>query len=209
MAAVAVAAAGCATGPRPHFADDTGSAALLGGNPGSPSGDAAADGVLALLEGANANSFTATYHITRKLGPNETDATVVQDGDRRAITVGDVRFLHTTADETCSVSANTCEPGTLDARISDYSIGSAFWSGGPARALRVTMTRRSGPPVASTQTVGGQSAQCVDVPVGAGVEHYCATDAGPVARWDTAAVKVELTAFSPTADDSVFAPTAG
>jgi hypothetical protein len=30
-----------------------------------------------------------------------------------------------------------------------------------------------------------------------------------VARWDTAAVKVELTDFSPTADDSVFAPTAG
>jgi hypothetical protein len=180
--------------------------ALLGGNAGTPSGDAGADSVLRLLEGNPASDFTASYHITRKLGPNETDATVVQDGADRSITVGDVRFVHTTDDQTCSVSAQTCAPGTLDARISDYSIGSSFWAAGPARALRVALTRRSGPPVASTQTVGGQSAQCVDVPVGAGVEHYCATPQGPVARWDTAAVGVELTAFAPDADANAFAP---
>jgi len=83
-------------------------------------------------------------------------------------------------------------------------VGSAFWAGGPARALRVALTRRSGPPVASTQDVAGQSAQCVDVPVGAGVEHYCASSLGPVARWDTAAVAVELTGLSPAADPTAF-----
>ncbi len=200
-----LAVAGCATGPRPTLQkSDAGVGADLGGATGTPSGDAGADGVLSLLEGVAATHFTATYHITRKLGPEETDATVVQDGASRSITVGDVRFLHTDADETCSVSSASCEPGTLDARISDYSIGSAFWSASPARALRVAMTRRSGPPVASTQTVAGQSAQCVDVPVGAGVEHYCATTLGPVARWDTAAVAVELTGITESSDAAAF-----
>jgi hypothetical protein len=60
--------------------------------------------------------------------------------------------------------------------------------------------------VASTQTVGGATAQCVDVPVGAGVEHYCATQQGPLARWDTAAVSVELTTMTANADPNAFAP---
>ena len=121
-----------------------------------------------------------------------------------SVTVGDVRFLHTEQDATCVLSTRVCEPGVQDARISDYSIGSAFWADGPARALRVAMTRRAGAPVASTQTIAGQDAQCVDVPVGAGVEHYCATPAGPVARWDTAAVNVELTGFNREPDQSAF-----
>jgi hypothetical protein len=202
LIAVAAVAVACATGPRPHFAED---AAALGGEPGTPSGDAGADRVLGLLEAVGDGPFTATYHITRKLGPNETNAMVVQDGDKRSITVGDVRFLHTDQDVTCVISRKACEPGTLDARISDYSVGSAFWASGPARALRVALTRRSGPSVPSTQTVAGQEAQCVDVPVGAGVEHYCATPGGPVARWDTAAVAVELTGFADSAELDAFA----
>lgn len=201
LTALVVAAAGCALGPRPHLTE---AAAALGGAPGTPSGDAGADRVLALLESDTTEPFTATYQVTRKLGPNTTTATVVQDGDRRSVTVGDVRFLHTEQDATCVLSTRVCEPGVQDARISDYSIGSAFWADGPARALRVAMTRRAGAPVASTQTIAGQDAQCVDVPVGAGVEHYCATPAGPVARWDTAAVNVELTGFNREPDQSAF-----
>jgi hypothetical protein len=203
MAVVATSAllTSCFTGSRPHLNDAD---STLGGRPGTPSGDAGADTVLGLLEGTAGAQFTATYRIVRKLGPNETNATVVQDGDTRSVTVGDIRFLHTSTDQTCSISADACEPGTLDARISDYSVGSAFWAGGPARALRVAMTRRSGPPVASTQTVGGQTAQCVDVPVGPGVEHYCVTPLGPVARWDTAALTVELTTMTNTPDATAF-----
>jgi hypothetical protein len=198
--AVVVVLTGCVTGQRPTLQQQPASSDDLGGAPGTPSGDAGADGVLSRLEGTAGATFTATYHITRKLGPQETDATVVQQGDSRSITVGDVRFLHTKQDLTCSMKDDACEPGTLDARISDYSVGSAFWAGGPARALRVALTRRSGPPVASTQSVAGQDVQCVDVPVGAGVEHYCATTLGPIARWDTAAVAVELTGLTPTPD---------
>jgi hypothetical protein len=198
---VVLAAAGCALGPRPHLTEE---AAALGGAPGTPTGDAGADQVLALLEEVGDGPFTASYQVTRKLGPNVTTAAVVQDGDRRSITVGDIRFLHTDHDVTCTLSTKTCEPGVQDARISDYSIGSTFWAGGPARALRVAMTRRAGAPVASTQNIAGVDAQCVDVPVGAGVEHYCATPAGPIARWDTAAVTVELTGFAGTSDENAF-----
>jgi hypothetical protein len=193
--------AGCALGPRPHLTEE---AAALGGAPGTPSGDAAADRVLGLLEAVGDGPFTATYQVTRKLGPNVTSGTVVQDGDRRSVTVGDVRFLHTEQDATCILSTKACEPGIQDARISDYSIGSAFWAEAPARALRVSMTRRAGAPVASTQTIAGQESKCADVPVGTGVEHYCATAAGPIARWDTAAVNVELTAFDGTPDPNAF-----
>jgi hypothetical protein len=201
LAALVVAVTGCALGPRPHLTEP---AAALGGAPGTPSGDAGADRVLALLEGVSTDPFTASYQVTRKLGPNVTTATVVQDGDRRSTTVGDVRFLHTEQDATCVLSTKVCEPGIQDARISDYSIGSAFWADGPARALRVAMTRRNGASVASTQTIAGQEAQCVDVPVGAGVEHYCATPTGPIARWDTAAINVELTGFDTATDESAF-----
>ena len=201
LVVLVTAAAGCALGPRPHLTEP---AAALGGAPGTPSGDAGADRVLALLEAVSNEPFTATYQVTRKLGPNVTTATVVQDGDRRSITVGDVRFLHTDHDATCVLSTRVCEPGVQDARISDYSIGSAFWADGPARALRVAMTRRAGPPVASTQPIAGVDAQCVDVPVGAGVEHYCATPVGAVARWDTAAVDVELSTFAAAPDQSAF-----
>ena len=96
--AAVLAVAGCATGPRPTLEKPAGASSDLGGAPGTPSGDAGADGVLSLLEGTDGATFTATYHITRKLGPQETDATVVQAGDTRSITVGDVRFLHTTQD---------------------------------------------------------------------------------------------------------------
>jgi hypothetical protein len=41
------------------------------------------------------------------------------------------------------------------------------------------------------------------------VEHYCATALGPIARWDTAAVAVELTGLSPTPDTTAFTAPGG
>jgi hypothetical protein len=199
---VVVLAAACATGQRPHFEDEQQN--MVGGAPGATTGDPATDKVLALLEGNSAPSFTATYAVTRKLGPNQTTGTVVKDGSAISITVGDVRFLSGAKTETCSVSGRTCEDGTLDARISDYSIGSTFWAGAPARALRVAASRRAGPTVASTQTIAGTAATCVDVPVGAGVEHYCAVPQGAIAKWDTAAVSVDLTGLTTTTDPAAF-----
>lgn len=181
---------------------------LMGGPVGSPVGDAGVDAVLALLEGTEGvdGPFTARYQVTRKLGPNTTDATVVRSDGTTSVTVGDIRFFDADRDLTCRLSTETCENGILDARISDYSVGSAFWGTGPARALRVAYTRRSGEPSPSSLEVGGRPATCVDVPVGPGVERYCASDLGPVALWDTAGLEVRLTSLQDAADGAALTP---
>jgi hypothetical protein len=195
-----VVATGCMTGERPSLGEPV----ALGGATGTPTGNDAVDAVLAQLERADHPSFTAGYAITRKLGPNSTDGLVVQDDAATSITVGDVRFLLGEDDATCNLSDGHCEAGTLDARISDYSIGSSFYAGAPARALRIAFERRSGEPEASEVSIAGVNAVCVKVPVGPGAETYCASPLGPVARWDTAAVSVELTNLADVADQSAF-----
>jgi hypothetical protein len=200
--ATLVAVTGCATGPRPTLSDDT----PLGGAAGEPVGDAAVDAVLTRLEGAPATPFTARYALLRRLGPLEASGTVVADGATVSTTVGDVRFVSGDDARTCRVSTGSCEDGLLDQRISDTGVGSAFWAGGPARALRVSFLRRSGPPAPSSTLLAGRTVQCVDVPVGPGVETYCAADEGVVALWDTADKRVELTELTGTADPAAFTP---
>jgi hypothetical protein len=199
LAATAVLA-GCVTGERPRLGDPV----PVGGQEGVPTGDAGVDLVLSRLESSARPTFTAAYEITRKLGPNTTTGLVSQEGDATSVTVGDVRFLLGAEDATCSLTDHLCEPGTLEARTSDYSVGSAFYAGGPARALRVAYDRRNGEPRPSDALIAGVDADCVTVPVGPGAEVYCATAEGPIARWDTAAVHVELTNFQPTSDPSAF-----
>lgn len=206
-AGVLALAAGCSSGSRssPVTATTAAPGTALGGAAGTPSGNAAVDAVLQKLEMSRRPPFTATYGITRKLGPLSTAATVVHDGTATAITVGDVRFLPGDDPVTCSLSQQTCEPGLRDARISDYSVASGFYAAAPARALRVAYSRSSADPAGSTQTVGGAAATCVVVPIGGGSETYCATDQGVVARWDTAAIEVELEAIQASADPAAFA----
>jgi hypothetical protein len=203
--AAATALTGCVTGERPKVGAPT----SLGGAVGQSTGNALVDRVLQRLETAELPPFTARYRITRKFGSNSTDGTVAHDGSATAITVGDVRFVEGPKQVTCSLTHQTCEDGTLDARISDYSVSSSFYDAGPARALRVAYTRRSGEPTWSDQTIGGVAAGCVTVPVGTGSEIYCATEKGPLAKWDTAAIDVVLTGFQDTPDQSAFAVPGG
>lgn len=193
--------AACATGERPSLGPvDT----VLGGETGATVGDPAVDPVLSLLESGGPGEFSAAYTVVRKLGPNTTTAQVVRQGEVTSVTVGDVRFLDADEDLTCSIAAGVCEAGILEARISDYSVGSSFWAASPARALRVAHARRSGEPVATTMDIGGLTATCVDIPVGPGTERYCASPTGPVAFWDTAATQVSLTAYQDTPDQTAF-----
>ncbi len=145
---LALVTTACMTGERPTLGEPV----ALGGQAGTPTGNVAVDTVLQQLERTDQPTFTAGYDITRKLGPNSTDGLVVQDEDDTSITVGDVRFLQGTESSTCDLSEQTCEEGTLDARISDYSVGSGFYADAPARALRVAFERRSGEPTASQAT---------------------------------------------------------
>jgi hypothetical protein len=176
----------------------------LGGELGKPTGVDAVDAVLQRLEGLTQDVFTATYAVTRKLGAETANAEVAKNATATSVTIGFVRYLVSDVSKTCNLNESSCEGGIIDARTSNLGIGAAFWRDNPARALRVTTARRSGPPVASTATIGGQQANCVAVPVGQGVETYCALAAGAVARWDTAYVTVDLASFEPTADEQAF-----
>jgi hypothetical protein len=193
--------AACGTGERPTL----GATVVVGGGAGTPVGDVATDTVLNRLENVAGHTFTATYSLLRKFGNNETTATVVEDGDQVSVTVGDVRFVLGARTVTCSLAKGHCEDGTLDARISDYSLPSNFYATSPARALRVAFARKTADTIASDRTVAGAAATCVEIPLGGGSEHYCATSVGTVALWDTAATHVELTGLTDTADASAFA----
>ena len=199
------------SGPRSSLAAGTaGTVPLPGGATGSTTGEPTVDAVLNLLERPLATSFTVEYTIDRKLGAITAGATVAHGPLATSVTVRNVRFLlDDTSPRTCDLTARSCEDTVVDARVSDLGIGARFWRDSPARALRVTAARRSGPPAASTPMVGGQPATCVDVPVGAGVERYCALASGVIARWDTAYVDIEATSTRPTFDQEAFATLTG
>ena len=104
-----------------------------------------------------AATFTATYHIERKLGPNNTNGTVVKDGTELSVTVATSGSSPGARSDVLAL-ARDVRGRHPRRRISNYSIGSAFWASAPARALRVAMSRRSGPAVPSTQRIGNVQA---------------------------------------------------
>ena len=208
---LAIGVLNACSGPRSSIAAGTAAIVLLpGGAAGTTTGEPTVDAVLALLEGPLATSFTVEYTIDRKLGAITAGATVAHGPLATSVTVRNVRFLlDETSPRTCDLTARSCEDTVVDARVSDLGIGAHFWRDSPARALRVTTARRSGSPTASTPTIGGQPATCVDIPVGSGVERYCALTTGAIARWDTAYVDIEATITRPTFDQEAFVTPTG
>ena len=202
MLALAVTAVTACSGTRGTLA--TKAAAVTGGDTGTPVGDAAVDAVLGDLETPLSTSFTATYAITRKLGATRATAVVSRGPLATSVTIGDVRYVSGDVDHTCLLAARTCEDTLNEARISDLGLSSTFWRDAPARALRVTYGRRAAPAAAGAETIAGQAAQCASVPVGTGTERYCALATGSLARWDTAYVTVELTAWEPSLRQEAF-----
>jgi hypothetical protein len=199
-AAVIIGLSGCFTGERPTLADGP-----------VMTGDAAVDAVLQRLDATRTSTFTAGYDVLTRFGDKTTAATVVQAGPaRRSITVGHVRFIVEGADiGTCDLDAKTCST-TLDAaRISDTQLAPDFYATSAAIRLRRDSSERIGPTVASTATIAGQQATCVAVPVTARTETYCALDGGPLARLDAGDLRIEMTSWSATPDDSTFAGSSG
>jgi hypothetical protein len=154
------------------------------------------------------------YHIVRHLGPLETQAVVAQQGDAdevtaRSVTVGDVRAIEGPQPRTCAVDGSACEEGVNNARISDYAIPFTFAGESAARRLRIALVRRDADPTGSQQTIAGLDAECISIPLGPGDETYCATANGPLARWDSADVSIELESFTNTVDPGLLGGGAG
>jgi hypothetical protein len=187
---------GCATGERPTLvAEDTAIA------------DPVAKAVADLLVRAPDTVFTATYTITPTLTNEPTQATVVQNGLRRRIAIGSVEYTSDgTVVRTCVVGGGECADGIDEARISNLNITHAFWGESAAARMRVDASRSVQQAVGRTETIGGQPATCADLtipaPEGVGTVVYCALDAGILARYVGVDVRIELTAFSPVADEA-------
>ncbi len=189
--ASALVVTGCATGERPTLAP----APQAGGDE-----DSAATTVLERLERATSLEFTATYDVIPSLTGDTTQATVVQSGGRRRVTIGDVVYtVDAAVQRTCS--GGECVDFLDDARISDLNITHRFWGEAFASRLRLDSSRRTGFSEGSTATIAGHPALCVAVKVpgviaaSASIE-YCALDVGVLARYFGADVTIELTSFS-------------
>ena len=151
-------------------------------------------------------TFTADYTVVTKFGNVTTPATVVQAGPaRRAVTIGQIRFIVDGADTaTCDLDTDECSTTIDAARVSDVQLTPDFYAASAAAELRHDTELRAGPTRASTETIAGQPATCVVVTTTSGESTYCALDAGPLARLDAADQSIELTEYSPTADESQF-----
>jgi hypothetical protein len=196
-AAITLTLAGCFTGQRPTLA-----------NGPVMSGDPAVDAVLVRLDAARASAFTVGYDVLTRFGDKRTAASVVQAGPaQRAVTVGHIRFIIDDAEAaTCDLDTSTCSDTIDAARISDTQLAPDFFATSAAIRLRRDAAARIAPPVASTETIAGQQATCVAVPVTGSTETYCALDGGPLARLDAADLRIDMTSWSATVDESQFEP---
>jgi hypothetical protein len=195
VAAMTVLLSACFTGERPRLVEGA-----------TSTGDAAADAVLNRLEVAGDAAFTGDYEVVTKFGDVTTPATVVQAGPaRRAITIGDVRFIVDGADTaTCDLGSDSCSTTIDAARVSNLQLTPDFYAASPAARLRRDTEQRAGPTRASSETIAGQPATCVVITTTEGESTYCALDSGPLARLEAADLSIELTDYSPTPDESQF-----
>lgn len=193
VALVAVTAlAGCFTGQRP----------VLSQGP-EPTGDPAADALLERLPLATTATFSASYTIeTTQEPPRSADATVVQDGpSARSVTIGSTRFVVALSETaTCDTETDECTESIDDARVSDLLVSSSFYGATQANRVRNDVRLRTGSTVASTETIAGQRATCVTIPVATATSTYCALDNGVLARLTAADLRVEMTRYAETAD---------
>lgn len=189
---------GCITGQRPRF-EETVAAASETGNP-------PIDAVLDRLDGVQGSVLTADYEIVGAGGDRVDARVVLADDGRRAITIGDVRYVITgESGITCDLTSGECEASINEARISNLQLTHDFYASAFATRLRVDADRRIQDPTPYTEELAGQEATCVLVPVTGGEKTYCALDSGALARYLGPDVDIRLVGLSPDVDESQFA----
>ncbi|MDJ0767750.1 MAG: hypothetical protein QNJ12_03115 [Ilumatobacter sp.] len=181
----------CVTGERPTLV------------PEPPVNDPAVETVLERLDRAGSTAFTAVYDIIPSSTGTTTTATVRQGSDgRRRVTVGEIDYVVSgSTTRTCTIES--CVDGLDDARISNLNITHRFWGDSFASRLRLDATRNIADGRGRVETIAGQPAACVGVPVIGGTVDYCALDAGVLGRYFGADVSIELTSYTQTVDDAL------
>ena len=197
LATCLVALGGCATGERPSFSTSQSA-------PGEMTGDAAVDGVLALLDEAGAAPFEGDYSILTRYGNRETNASVTQlTSAERTVKVGRITFRFADGiTSTCRSLPDDCESGIQDRRISNTQVTHRFYAEEAATRLRADAGNAVGAGAGEQRQVAGQPATCVTLPVSGGDVSYCALDSGVLAIVDDADVRIELTSYRDAVGDT-------
>lgn len=190
---------GCFTGKRPSFKDDP-------FPPGTMTGDAGIDAVLAKLDAATVGPVTAAYSVLTKFGNTTSQAIVILDSGNRSVLIGNVRYIDTLAAQaTCAEDASVpCVDGLDASKVSNIGLTIDFYAADTAKRLRRDFRGMVGPSTAHVETIADQPATCVDVPLSGGVAVYCVMNNGLVARLDDGDVAVNLTLFGDVADQNEF-----
>jgi hypothetical protein len=191
----------CFTGKRGHFAETPADAGAVS--------DPAIQAVIAKLETANTEQYTATYAVITKFGNTTVNATVAQTSPTdRSITIGHVRFLDQQAGaQTCELTTGECVTGLQDQQVSDTQLTHDFYAASPALRLRHDVDTMVSAAVGSAKQIAGQNATCVQTFFAAGSKTYCALDNGLLAQQDTPDLRIDLTSLTTGADAGLFSPT--
>lgn len=201
MAVLALVLTGCMTGERPSFED---SPTVVG----TMTGDMAIDTVLTKFDEVREAVFTVEYTGLLGFGGTTSSMQVTQTGPtRRSVTIGDVRYLTDNATtQTCRVSTGQCESGVNAALVSDTGLTPEFIVGDLAKRLRRDASSRIGDTVGRVETVAGQDATCVEVPVDGGTKVYCTLGNGVATSFVGGDVTLTLDRYTPTATTAWFSP---
>lgn len=191
---LAVAGSGCATGSRPTLAEET------------TTGYPAVDGLLDQIQQLSSARYSARYDVLVRFGSTTTAVSASQsDGDRRSLTIGDVRYVvHGSITKTCTVSTGSCI-GTIDAaRVSDVQMTPDFFGTSLIARVRLDATRAVDEPVTTTEDIEGQSATCIAFSMTDTTTTYCVFDNGVLARLDAPDLVVTMTGYSTEVDESLY-----
>jgi hypothetical protein len=204
VAVITVVLTGCFTGQRGHLSP---SATTVSAD--TAVSDPAIAAVLAKLDTATDDAYTATYSILLRFGSVTTAATVAQTtAQTRSITIGTVRYLDQGGlQQTCDVTTAVCSDGLDDSKISNAVPSHDFYRTAAAARLRQDAATMTSAGIASTREIAGRSATCVQVTFAQGTKSYCVLDNGLLAYQDTPDVQIDLSAIADAADATLFTPT--
>lgn len=194
LAVLLVASGGCATGSRPTLAEE------------SSTGYPEVDAVLGQIGQLSTAQYSGRYDVLLRFGNVTTAVSASQsDGDRRSLTIGDVRYVvHGSITKTCTVSTGSCIGSIDPARVSDVQMTPDFFGTSLIARLRLDASRSIGPAVTTTEDIQGESATCVAIPITDATTTYCVFDNGVLARLDAPDLVVTMTGYSPEVDETLY-----
>jgi hypothetical protein len=190
-----IAGSGCMTGDRPTLAEAT------------STGHREIDRLLERLGDLGEARYTAHYDVLVRYGEVSTTASASQsDGDRRSLTIGDVRYVsHAQVTKTCTVSTATCIPEIDPTRVSDVMMTPDFFGTSMIARIELDASRAVAEPAVTAEPTDGGEAVCVAIPVADATTTYCVLENGVLTRMDGPDLVVTMTSYSDEVDELLYA----